>query len=173
MIVAHLPAGYIAAKLLFPRLRVQGAPFRPFLIAALLGAVAPDFDLLYFPLFAPQQFKHHALWPHFPILWGSLLLGSIIWLRMARPGKYAPLAAVFAFDGLVHMVLDTIIGSIWWFAPFVDQPYAFFTIPVRYHPWWLNHIFHWTFIFELTIVAWAIYLWRHKPEGGEWTAQPD
>ena len=160
MLTAHLPAGYVAAKLLFPRLATQGAPFRPFLIAALLGAVAPDFDLLYFYLIDERQHLHHTFWPHFPILWLILLLVSTAWLYFVRARQYAALAVIFTANGMIHMVLDTVVGNIWWFAPFVNQPYSLFTVTARYSPWWLNYIIHWTYGFELAIIVWAIYLWR-------------
>ncbi len=164
MLVAHLPAGYIAAKLLFPRLGVRTAAFRPFLVAGLLGAVAPDFDIPYFYLIDQHQHHHHTFWPHFPILWASLLLASLAWFHLTHRGQPAALAVIFSANGLIHMMLDTVVGNIWWFAPFVNQPFALFTIPAHYSHWWLNYIFHWTFIFELAIIAWAIYLWQRPPE---------
>lgn len=163
MIIAHLPAGYIGAKLLAPRLKVAEGAFRPFLIAGLIGAIAPDFDLLYFYLVSQHQRHHHTLWPHFPILWASLLLVSVLWFHVRRGGSGAPMAVIFSLNGMVHMVLDTVVGKIWWLMPFVDKPYALFTVSARYHPWWLNFLFHWTFVFEGAIIAWAIYLWRRAP----------
>ena len=163
MLIAHLPAGYVTARLLFPRLDAAGAPFRPFLLASLLGAVAPDFDLLYFYLVDQRQHLHHTFWPHFPIFWIALLAASLAWFHLGHARRYAALAVMFAANGLIHMVLDTVVGNIWWLAPFVDQPFALFTVTARYTPWWLNFIVHWTFAFELAIIAWAIYLWRRTP----------
>lgn len=163
MIVAHLPAGYIGARLLAPRLSVPQGAMRPFLIAGLIGAIAPDFDLLYFYLADQHQHHHHTLWPHFPVLWASLLLVSALWFHARRGGGCTPLAVIFSLNGLVHMVLDTVVGKIWWLMPFVDRPFSLFTVPARYHPWWLNFILHWTFIFELALIAWAVYLWRRMP----------
>lgn len=160
MLIAHLPAGYIGAKLLASRLGVSGRAFRSFLVAALLGAVAPDFDILYFYLADQRQHHHHTLWPHFPIVWGSLLLAAMLWYYARRAGGFAPRAVIFSLSGLVHMALDTVAGNIWWLMPFVNKPFVLFTVPARYSPWWLNFIFHWTFMFELAIVAWAVYLWR-------------
>jgi len=58
------------------------------------------------------------------------------------------------------MVLDSIVGDIWWFAPFVDQRFSLFTVPALYKPWWLNFILHWSFALELAVVGSAVYLWR-------------
>jgi inner membrane protein len=74
----------------------------------------------------------------------------------------AALAVIFSLNGLLHMVLDTVVGDIWWFAPFVDKPYAFFTVPAVYKPWWLNFILHWSFALELAFVLVAIYVWRRS-----------
>lgn len=163
MIIAHAPAGYVSAKLLFRRFEAQGTAYKAFLFAAMFGAIAPDLDILYFYLLDQRQHHHHTLWPHFPIVWASLLLASLIWFGAARTRKHAALAIIFTLNGLLHMVLDTIVSNIWWLAPFVDKPYVFFTVPPRYNPWWLNFVFHWSFAFELAIVAWAVHLWRRGP----------
>lgn len=164
MIIAHLPAGYVTSKLLFPHFGARGALFKPFLWAGMLGAVAPDLDLLYFHLVDHRQHQHHTYWPHFPIVWASLLLMSAIWFYTEHSRKRAALAVIFSLNGFIHLFLDTIVGNIWWFAPFVDKPFAFFTVPAHYEPWWLNFLLHWSFALELAIVAWAAYLWRRSPD---------
>jgi inner membrane protein len=58
------------------------------------------------------------------------------------------------------MLLDSIVGDIWWFAPFVDKSFALFTVPALYHPWWLNFVLHWTFLLELLILLWAVNIWQ-------------
>jgi len=173
MIIAHLPAGYVASRLLFNRFRPHAASFRRFLHAGLLGSVAPDLDMLYFHLIDHRQHHHHTLWPHFPILWAGLLLASLIRFHTGRARERAALAVIFAANGLLHMVLDTVVGNIWWLAPFVDKPFSFFSVPARYNPWWLNFILHWTFILELAIVAWAIYLVRRSPDAPQAGATPE
>lgn len=173
MLIAHLPAGYVTSKLLFARLRAPGAAFRPFLCAGLLGAVAPDMDKVYLYLADDMRHQHHTLWPHFPIVWTGALLVSLIWFHTARSSTPAALAVIFAINGLLHMVLDTVVGEIWWLAPFVDRPFSLFTIPARHHPWWLSDMLHWTFTFELAIVAWAIYLWRRSPKSGQAGSAPE
>lgn len=164
MIIAHLPAGYVAVKLLYTRVAVpQHTAYRAFIAAGLLGAIAPDFDLVYFYLTHNLQTPHHTVWPHYPVLWLGLMLLSALWLYAGPSRRLAPLLLIFGLNGLVHMVLDTVVGKIWWLAPFdMDSAWSLATIPKRLHPWWLNHVFHWTFLFELAIIAWAVYLWR-KP----------
>lgn len=163
MIIAHLPAGYVTSKLLHARLNAREAAFKPFLYAGLLGAIAPDLDKVYLYLAHDRRLHHHTLWLHFPIVWAVLLLVSLIWFHAARARIAAALAVIFSVNGLLHMVLDTVAGDIWWLAPFVDQPFSLFAVPGRYSPWWVNNMLHWTFAFELAIVAWAVHLWRRSP----------
>lgn len=173
MFIGHLPAGYIAGRLLRQSYAHTGVQARWFIAAAMLGGIAPDFDLLYFYLIDHRQHHHHSYWPHFPIVWLSLLVVSCLWYRFSSspssssrppsPSSRAALAMIFSISGCIHICLDSIVGDIWWFAPFVDQPFALFTVKARYQPWWLNFILHWTFALELLIVTWAIALWWRKP----------
>lgn len=162
MFIAHLPSGYIASKLLFPRVAVQDAAFKPFLFAGALGAIAPDLDLIYFYLADHRMHPHHIYWPHFPIIWFSLLLISLAWFYTSRTKNLAASAINFSLNGLIHLILDSVVGGIWWFAPFIDKPFRVFTVPAVYKPWWLNFPLHWSFAFEIAIVVWAICLWRQN-----------
>ena len=163
MIIGHLPAGYVLSKLLFPYFKPRGAALRPYLWAGVLGAIAPDLDMAYFHLVDHRQHHHHTYFTHFPIVWISLLLISVIWLNTAKIKSRAILATIFSLNGFIHMLLDSIVGDIWWFAPFVDKPFAFFTVPALYQPWWLNFVLHWSFAVELAVVVWAVFLWRRSP----------
>ncbi|CUR46968.1 hypothetical protein Q668_03800 [Alcanivorax sp. PN-3] len=98
MFIGHLPAGYVSAKLLFRRFADTGAATTAFVLAGILGAIAPD--------------------------------------------------------------LDTIVGDIWWLAPFIDKPYALFTVPAVYRPWWPNFVLYWSFALEIAIAVWALLVWR-------------
>jgi len=163
MIIGHLPAGYIVSKLLFPRLESAGVTLKLFLLAGITGAVAPDFDMAYFHLADHRQHHHHTYFTHFPVIWVILLLLSLSCFYLGKTKGRVALAVIFSLNGLVHMLLDTIVGDIWWFAPFVDKPFSFFTVPALYKPWWLNFLFHWSFAMELAVAGWAIYLWRRSP----------
>jgi inner membrane protein len=163
MFIGHLPAGYVTSKLLFPYFKARGIVLRPYLWAGVCGAIAPDLDMAYFYLVDHRQHHHHTYFPHFPIVWASLLIISVIWLSTAQIKSRAGLATIFSLNGLIHMLLDSIVGDVWWFAPFVDKPFAFFTVPALYQPWWLNFILHWSFALELAVVLWAVFLW-HRSE---------
>jgi len=160
MIIGHLPAGYVVSRIVFPRYEARGVAWKPFLWAGLLGSLAPDFDMLYFHLVDHRRHHHHTYWSHFPIVWACLLALSTVWLYAARVKNRAALAFLFSLNGFIHLILDSIVGDIWWFAPFGSRPFAFFTVAARYKPWWLNFIFHWSFALEIAIILWAAWLWR-------------
>lgn len=168
MFIGHLPAGFITSKILFPHFASRGVASKMFVGAGILGAIAPDLDMLYFYLVDHRQHHHHTYWPHFPIVWIILLLISTAWFYSGRGENRAILAIVFSFNGLIHMLLDSIVGDIWWLAPFVDKPFAFFTVPALYKPWWLNFLFHWSFALEIAVVVCALYLWRRGPGSLFW-----
>lgn len=162
MIIAHLPAGYVISKGLWLRYSIlrQGINERLFLTVGLIGSIAPDFDMLYFYLIDHRSNHHHLYMTHYPILWFSLLGMSLLWLKSAYSKKWAVLATLFCLNGVVHLLLDSIVGDIWWLMPFIDQPYALFSVPARFNPWWLSFILHWSFLFELLIIAISVCLWR-------------
>lgn len=142
MFVAHLPAGWLLTRAVAgPR------PPRALLAAGLFGAVAPDLDLVWF--FATGGHTHHHAYPtHFPALWAAGLAVS----GLARQRHLA----VFALNGLVHQVLDSLVGDIAWLAPLDLRRWSWVTVPDRFDPWWLNFVLHWTFGVELAITAAAI-----------------
>lgn len=164
MIIGHAPAGYIAATLLHDKLFANLVSAKAFIIAGMLGAVAPDLDMLYFHLIDQRQQHHHTYFSHWPALWLGLLLLSLVLLRLHRSKQSATLAIAFCSMGLLHMLLDSIVGDIWWFAPLLDQPYALFNVPARYTPWWLNFILHWSFALELGLWIWATWLYRSRQQ---------
>ena len=162
MIIGHAPGAYIASTLLHGRLFADRMSARAFILAGVFGGIAPDLDMLYFHLVDQRQHHHHSYFSHWPLVWLGLLLLSLALLRL-RPNSWtAPLAVAFATMGMLHMLLDSIVGDIWWFAPFVDQAYALFSVPALYQPWWLNFLLHWSFGLELALWAWALLLYRAR-----------
>jgi len=162
MLIGHFPAGFIFSSLLVSKLADRGFDLRYVVLAGVIGAVAPDLDMFYFYLIDNRQHHHHTYWPHFPIVWLSLLMVFSLWFLFAAKKTIALLGLAFSANGLVHMLLDSIVGNIWWFAPILDKPFAMFTVPALYNPWWLNFVFHWSFVLELIVLSWAIFLWYRK-----------
>jgi inner membrane protein len=160
MFIGHLPAGYVTARLLLQHVRLHGVATGSFVLASLAGAVAPDLDLLYFYLVDGRQHHHHAYVTHFPALWLALMLACAAWWCWGGTRSRALVAGVFSLGGFVHMLLDSIVGDIAWFAPFSAQRFSLFAVPALYKPWWLNFILHWSFALELALLAGAAVLWN-------------
>ncbi len=165
MIFGHLPAGYIGSKWLYSRLKSIQVELKKYLLCGLAGAIAPDLDLLYFYLIDHRRHHHHSYWTHFPIVWLALTLGSYLWYRHDRQRVTAVLLLVFSLNGLMHMVLDTLVGDILWLAPFADAAYSLIMVPARFDPWWLNFVLHWSLLAEVVVMVSAFGLWRKGTTG--------
>jgi hypothetical protein len=160
MIIGHLPAGYLLGKLLATRIGALRSSEGSVVRASLVGSLAPDLDMIYFHLLDHRQHHHHMYPSHYPIAWLAGLALSLFWMHQAEKRNAPTLAAVFSLNGLIHMILDSIVGDIWWLAPFVDRPFSLFKVPSIWTPWWLNFVGHWTFGFEVALVLAALYVWR-------------
>ena len=81
MLTAHLPSGYVLA---------QGARQDiPLLLpAALIGAVLPDLDMIWFHLVDHKAFHHHRHWMHILFFWmvmaALVLPGLVLFWRRRR-----------------------------------------------------------------------------------------
>lgn len=148
MLTAHLPSGYVLGKSL-------PWPGRWVMPVALLGAVLPDLDLLFFYFVDGQRIHHHRYWVHIPAFWAlvaALSLPILAWRGWLRPG------VVFFVAIAVHLLLDSVSGGILWAAPFDTRLYSLVTVPATQGHWILSFLLHWTFLFELLIWAIAAYL---------------
>lgn len=157
MLIAHLPSGYLLGRALGARGRVM--------VAALLGAVAPDFDMIWFHL-ADRTVHHHRFWPHIPALWLAVaVVGLPLVGRFAR--RWLSAAACFLAGVFLHLVLDSLAGSVMWLWPLDDRLYELVTVQPTHGHWVLSFMAHWTFGAELAICATAAALWltRNRPRG--------
>ncbi len=160
MFIAHLPSGYLLSVSLLRRMRHIPATANTVILTGMLGALAPDFDLAYFQFIDHRQTHHHQYLTHWPLLWLTLTAAAGLWWRLARQSRAAFLSLVFGLGCVLHVILDSFVGDIWWLAPFVNRPFALFTVPAVYSPWWVNFILHWSFAVELVICGWALHLYR-------------
>lgn len=166
MFIAHAPSGYLLATQFVDRARTLPVRASVAVAAGVIGALAPDFDMLWFYLVDARQTHHHKYISHWPVLWLSLLLLALLW-RHTRPlSAGAAVLGIFSAGGLLHMVLDSVVGDIWWFAPFIDRPFALFTVHALHTPWWLNFLLHWSFALELAICVGAVITFRRRQRSG-------
>ena len=152
MLTAHLPSGYILARL------IHAGP--PLLIpAAMTGAVFPDLDMLAFYFWDHGRIHHHRYWVHIPFFWAAL---AIFTLPLLYRTRYFYTGIVFLSAIFLHLALDSISGGIMWGAPFNDTLYTIVTVPSAYDHWITSFLLHWTILFEVMIWAVAAYLaYRH------------
>lgn len=150
MLTAHLPSGYILARGVRRRL--------PWLMpAALIGAVLPDLDMLWFQFVDHGQWHHHRYWPHIPLIWLGIAAVSLPFLTYGRATALVFFAAIF-----LHLMLDTISGGILWAWPFSDRLFSLVTIAPNRANWVLSFVLHWTFALELGLWAVALWLWSGR-----------
>ncbi len=160
MLTAYLPSGYCLAKI--GRLRGMA------LGAALIGAVFPDVDMVFFHLVDEKAIHHHRYWVHIPVFWAvvAVMTLPILWRTRLRSAALVFFAAI-----LLHLVLDSIGGGVMWLAPFNRDLLAFVTVPPSHGHWVASFILHWTFALEVCVWAGALAVYlvsrrdRHLRQG--------
>lgn len=123
MFIAHAPSGYLLAQAIIKKCPNIGVSTKAILWVGIIGAVFPDIDMLYFYLIDHRQHHHHTYLTHWPISWLVLLVLALLLSRWAASKNLAKLLGIFAVAGFLHLMLDTLVGDVWWFAPWVDQSY--------------------------------------------------
>lgn len=124
--------------------------------AALLGAVAPDIDMIFFYLIDGGAVHHHRYWTHIPFFW---LATAAIALPVLARTRYLTACVAFFSAVFLHLSLDSIAGSIMWLYPFSDRPLELVMVPPTRSHWVWSFVFHWTFAFEIAIWVAALALW--------------
>lgn len=152
MLTAHLPSGYLLTRLAAPKVRWA-------MSVALIGAVLPDFDMIWFHFVDHGRIHHHYYWVHIPVFW--LVVAAVTLPLLAWRG-WLSTGLVFFASVFLHLLLDTIAGGILWAAPFNDQLYTLVTVPATHGHWVASFLLHWTFLLELLIWAWAAWLWIRR-----------
>lgn len=159
MLIAHLPAGYLLARRIAPRLAPPGA-LRRMMALGLAGSIFPDLDMVYFHAFDGRQTLHHDYWTHIPAFWLGAALGAALLMWLARAAIPWREGLVFLAGIFLHLILDTPTGGILWGWPVSQQPFLLFEITARFDWWVWNFVLHWTFLFELVLCAWSVREFR-------------
>ena len=89
MLIAHAPAGYIAAKTLCKRSTAT------YVICSLIFAIWPDLDLLYYYFFTSNGAFHHTYFPHLPIAMVAGFLLTLPLLYIDRLKKFKDIYLLF------------------------------------------------------------------------------
>ncbi len=157
MVFAHIPSGYLLANLF-----VQKRKWPTWLLwLGMLGATFPDFDILLAEFTTHDMIGHRVSPMHFPIVWALVAAILLTIILLTKQKSWLPAWGVFFSAAMLHLVLDTLVGDIYWLAPFSWTPIHIISIP-SHHAWWLaDHVLHWSFLFEIgIIVAAAIIFFR-------------
>ncbi|QMU61619.1 MAG: metal-dependent hydrolase [Gammaproteobacteria bacterium] len=162
MFLAHMPAGYLASKLLVAQFCLDPPKTKWLLFLGLLGSIFPDLDMFYFYLIDNRQHGHHSYWTHIPFYWVCLLAVSYTIAAFLKSRFLVASATVFIGCILLHLSLDTFAGGgIKWLYPFQNSYINIFSIPARQNYWVWNYILHWTALVELSIIFFAaVTFWK-------------
>lgn len=163
MLIAHLPAGIITSHVLTKRVshKFTRPQIKKLWIIGILFSIIPDFDLIYF-YGVSSAVHHHKFFPHLPIFWlgffalAFALLKLVEYLKSTRLHFYRAGLFIASCNILIHLLLDTFVGYIWWLYPAIDQPYFLVDIPANYSHWIISFVLHWSFIAEIIIVLFGL-----------------
>lgn len=153
ILIAHLPSGYILGSLA----RGRGREGLGAMVAAMVGSVVPDIDMLYFHCVDGGRTHHHDYITHWPLFWFAIGLTSLVAGRLLGWSNLPAIGLFFA-GAMLHMLLDTVASPIMWLMPFDRQAFELVTVPAAYRSWVLSFMLHWTFGFEILICAFALWL---------------
>jgi inner membrane protein len=171
MLIAHAPAGYLLGRIMSWVVKKDPAAFpdmektsRSIVTAAIIGGIAPDLDFIYHIFIDSARTPHHSYFTHMPFFWAGLWIVLYVIGKVRRDSSFRTIAAAFCLGAILHLLLDTFTGVIYWFYPFWGKGVNFFAV-ADVHVWWVeNFTRHWTFTFEIAIIAaaMAVYLGPKK-----------
>ena len=171
MFIAHLPAGYIAGSALagIAKRHQLTDPGR-LMLTVLVASILPDLDLLWFYFVDHRQHVHHTYWTHVPAFWLTLAVCVSLISVAVRRSSALPYIAAATLGVLVHLVLDTVAGGIYWLYPFSPAEFRWVHVP-SVHGWWVaNFLLHWSFALELLVLVAALATRRFAVMRGTGTA---
>ena len=159
--IAHLPAGYLVALVVERATSSTAAPTsapRALRRALLVGAVAPDADLLWWWWVDHGAVHHHRYATHLPAVWLASLVLATLWRVSAQTAVLRGALLGLSVGALVHVLLDTVAGDIAWLWPVDDRFFSLVRVPATGGHWVRSFVTHWTFLLELSLVGVAALL---------------
>ncbi len=158
MIIGHLPAGYIIARLYAKRAAPDEKTHNSIMAVGLAASLTPDLDLLYFYAF-DRTVHHHLLFPHLPLFW-LFSLGVVgLFALCIKSQLLATFTSVAALGILSHLLLDTIAGGIAWALPWDPSLIRLVNIPATHSHFLISFALHWTFLLEISL--WVVAIWLY------------
>lgn len=158
MILAHLPAGYLALKPFSSKFSSERA--KSLWVCGLLASVLPDIDILYFYFVklvldgSPPSHRYFAT--HWPLFWLALFAIACGLLLVFKRKDLLSYPCIILAGVFLHLALDTISAPVFYAAPFSWERLQFVRVPAVYNWWVMNFLRHWTFLLELSICTIAI-----------------
>ncbi len=156
MIFGHLPGAYLAFKAAAPR-----ALSTSIFAAGMVGALFPDIDLFWFYFVDFRAHHHHEYLPHRPAVWLGLMIVFFVLTRRSG-NRLAPIGMSFCAGALVHLVLDSIAGQIFWLWPLSDSAVTLVTVPATHSHFLLSFMAHWTFKVEIFVTTLGAIVFLHS-----------
>jgi inner membrane protein len=158
MFIGHAPASYLMTSAL--RRRAWALDHPGWIWLGVAAGLFPDLDLIYFYTLDHRRHLHHSYVTHLPFDW--LLVTIAAALAAASCARVRRLAVVFLVNVWLHLALDSVVGRIEWLYPWSERGYALFDVPARFGRQFhvLNYVLHWTFLFEIALVAAAFWFIR-------------
>lgn len=161
MFIAHMPVAYLLG-LGFVRRFLPEAPERvrqSVIATGIAASILPDFDLLYFYL-VDSGVTHHHFFSHWPLFWLFVVAAATgICLSFPHTRRFPPYVAIAGINLFAHMVMDSVASSIYWLEPFAAGEINLVHVPRLIYPWFLNFLFHWTFLVEISLCAFSFAVW--------------
>jgi inner membrane protein len=167
MLIAHGPAGYLLTRYLSRTVfRDIVTPersnhfYQVLMVAGVMGGICPDFDFIYHIFIDSDRTPHHEYFTHLPLFWAALWTVSAFLGRVKFGRRFTAVASLFCASALLHLVFDTLTGTVYWLRPFYRPGLNVFEV-ADVHVWWVqNYINHWTFLIEIGIIitAMAVFL---------------
>ena len=116
------------------------------------------------PHVGPGDRRHHGqLKAQARVRTAHLPAGYLLARAFPKRRWLLPLGATTLVAVLLHLVIDTIAGSILWLRPLDDRPFTLVTVPPTHVNWVISFLTHWAFLLELAIRAAALALSRRRP----------
>lgn len=154
MLIAHIPAGYITTRY-YNRIAGENISFSRY---GLLFSIWPDFDLLYFYLVDKKATFHHLYFTHIPLSVVIAFVFIVPIYLLDKSKKLFKIYLLFLISWFLHLILDTLTGGIAWLYPLKSSVIKLIEIPSQHSNWIVNFVFHWSFLIEISITAWAVIL---------------